>query len=156
MPTDSQNPTGGAAPGPTVVVADDEAHIRMIVAERFRSAGFRVMEARDGEEALELVKTHHPVLIVTDLQMPYMNGVEFCTQVAADEATSHIPAILLTARGHIVSPEDMARTVIKKTMAKPFSAKTLLETAQGVLAASGHPVPLPRPAGKGSITSEAA
>lgn len=154
----SSAPAPGPAAGPSVVIADDEAHIRMIVAERFRSNGFTVFEARDGEEALEAVRTYLPSLVITDLQMPYMNGVEFCTQVAADERTSHIPAILLTARGHIVSAEDLARTIIRKTMAKPFSAKTLFENAQSVLAAAGHPLPMPRPAtsSQRTITGEAA
>jgi CheY-like chemotaxis protein len=119
--------------------------------------GFTVIEARDGEEALHAVRTHLPDLIITDLQMPYINGVEFCTQVAADERTSHIPAILLTARGHIINHESLANTVIRRTMAKPFSAKTLFENAQSVLAEAGRPLTIARPApDKRPLTGEAA
>lgn len=124
----------GEGAGPTIVIADDEAHIRLVVGEKFRSEGFTVIEARDGEEALELVREHKPDVIVTDLQMPYMNGIELCTKVAADAAISGIPALLLTARGHIVDPAQLGATVIRKTMAKPFSAKALFESVKAILA----------------------
>src|SRR5207248_2962957 len=66
-----------------LVIADDEAPIRMVVGEKLRSAGFIVHEARDGEEALELVRVHLPVALVTDLQMPCMNGLELCLALRA-------------------------------------------------------------------------
>ena len=61
-----------------LVVADDETHIRLVVAEKFRAAGHIVFEARDGEEALDLVREHRPDAIITDLQMPYLSGLELC------------------------------------------------------------------------------
>lgn len=118
---------------PAIVVADDEAHIRLVVGEKFRSGGYTVYEARDGEEALELVRAHRPGLLVTDLQMPYMNGLELCTQLAADPRTAEVPALLLTARGHVIPPDALGKTVIRKVLAKPFSAKSLFETAVNVL-----------------------
>lgn len=148
------------ATGPVIVVADDEAHIRLVVGEKFRSEGFTVIEARDGEEALDLIRAHKPDMIVTDLQMPYMNGVELCTQVAGDPVIAHIPALLLTARGHILDPGQLAGSVIRKTMAKPFSAKALYENVQAILAAAvgggdspmlASPTPFKRP-----LTGEAA
>lgn len=134
----ANGPANARSGGPVIVIADDEAHIRLVVGEKFRSEGFTVLEARDGEEALDLVRTHKPDALVTDLQMPYMNGLELCAQVAADPATAHIPALLLTARGHIVDPSQMERTAIRKTMAKPFSAKALVENVQAILGASGE------------------
>lgn len=136
MDTFCQNHSDNVA-GPVIVIADDEAHIRLVVGEKFRSEGFTVIEARDGEEALELVRSHKPNVLVTDLQMPYMNGVELCTQVAADPTIAHIPALLLTARGHIVDPAQIEKSAIRKTMAKPFSAKTLFENVQALLKAGG-------------------
>jgi CheY-like chemotaxis protein len=117
-----------------VLIVDDETHIRLVVGEKFRSEGFAVIEARDGEEALELVDTHLPDVIVTDLQMPHMNGIELCSRIAADPRTAHIPALLLTARGHIVDNGQLDTTVIRKIMAKPFSAKALFESVQNILA----------------------
>jgi CheY-like chemotaxis protein len=92
----------------------------MVVAEKFRAERYTVIEARDGEEALELVRTHVPDALITDLQMPYMNGLELCARLAEDARTAHIPALLLTARGHIVDRSQVGATVIRRTMAKPF------------------------------------
>lgn len=130
-----------SAPAPmmsgSIVIADDEAPIRMVVGERLRSAGFTVHEARDGEEALELIRAHHPLAIITDLQMPYMNGLELCCTLRAAAATRHIPALLLTARGHVLSDDMLARTNIVKVMAKPFGVRDLLAYVQESLVPAG-------------------
>ncbi len=141
-PTTNAGRSIGPAQGgpPTVVVADDEAHIRLIVADRLRTDGYTVVEARDGEEAFELITAQPPNAIVTDLQMPYMNGLELCTRLASDPRTADIPAILLTARGHIVEPSQLGRSVIRKTIAKPFSAKALSE-AVGLMVKGGAGAP---------------
>lgn len=132
---------------PRIVVADDESHIRLVVGEKFRAEGCVVMEARDGEEALEIVRANMPHLLVTDLQMPYMNGLELCTQLAADPRTAGIPAILLTARGHIISDDQISRSCIRKVLSKPFSAKILFEHAAALLGqsfgAASPPLPIP-------------
>jgi two-component system phosphate regulon response regulator PhoB len=121
----------------TLVIADDEAPIRMVVGERLRSAGFTVYEAKDGEEALELVRKHMPTAIVTDLQMPYMNGLELCIAMRGDARTGHIPALLLTARGHVLSDEMMAQTNIKRVISKPFGVRELLGYVQETLIPAG-------------------
>lgn len=117
-------------PGNTIVVADDESPIRLVVGEKLRAAGYTVVEARDGEEALDLVKQHRPIAVITDLQMPYLNGLELCTAMRADPATAEIPALLLTARGHVLSNEMLARTNIKRVMSKPFGVRDLLAYVQ--------------------------
>ncbi|HVU64634.1 MAG TPA: response regulator [Phycisphaerales bacterium] len=121
----------------TLVIADDEAPIRMVVGDKLRSAGIVVHEARDGEEALELVRTHLPVALVTDLQMPCMNGLELCLALRASPRTAHIPAVLLTARGHVLSDDMLARTSIKRVMSKPFGVRELLTYVQETLIPAG-------------------
>lgn len=135
---------------PRIVIADDEAHIRLVVGEKFRSEGCVVMEARDGEEALEIVRVNTPHLLVTDLQMPYLNGLELCTQLAADPRTAGVPAILLTARGHIVEESQLAKSCIRKVMSKPFSAKLLFEQAVGLLSSTFGQGVAPAPLGRTS------
>lgn len=133
MPT-SQGGTSMTSPqqliGNTIVIADDESPIRLVVGEKLRSAGFTVVEARDGEEALDLVRAHRPVAVITDLQMPYMNGLELCTALRSDPATAEIPALLLTARGHVLSDEMLSKTNIKRVMSKPFGVRDLLAYVQ--------------------------
>jgi CheY-like chemotaxis protein len=117
----------------TIVIADDEAPIRLIVGDKLRAAGYTVIEARDGEEALDAVRAASPACLITDLQMPYMNGLELCTALHDDPATRHIPALLLTARGHVLTDDMLARTSIKRVMSKPFGVRELLGYVQSDL-----------------------
>lgn len=132
--------------GKTLVIADDEAPIRLVVSEKLRSAGYTIHEARDGEEALELVLKHVPDAVITDLQMPYMNGLELATRLKGGTTTGTIPVLLLTARGHILSGEQLAQTNILKVMSKPFGVRDLLAFVQTTLA----------PMGAGAMRSRAA
>ncbi|MGQ0627622.1 MAG: response regulator transcription factor [Phycisphaerales bacterium] len=128
----------GTSSPKTLVVADDENHIRAIVVAKIRSAGHTVHEARDGEEALELVRAHRPDMVVTDLQMPRMSGLEMCLHLRADAQTANIPVLMLTARGHILDPNTLGQTNIRETMAKPFGARDLLRRVEAILHGPTH------------------
>jgi two-component system, OmpR family, alkaline phosphatase synthesis response regulator PhoP len=133
----------------TILLVDDEPHITHVMALKLRGAGFTVVTARDGEEALELAKEHRPDLVITDLQMPYMSGLELCVRLRRTPETSETPALMLTARGYVLDPFDLQQTNIKQVLPKPFSARDILARAQEVLAAGAAP-------GAGSIDREAA
>jgi DNA-binding response OmpR family regulator len=111
---------------PTILLADDEAHITCVLAQRLRGAGFAVVAARDGEEALDLALRSTPALVVTDLQMPRMSGLELAMRLKETARTSHIPVVMLTARGYILEPATMGQTNIRHVIGKPFSAKEVL------------------------------
>lgn len=127
-----------------VLIADDEHHIRHMVAAKLRTSGFEVTEARDGAEALDLSRELRPDVVVSDFQMPQMSGLEFCTALAAEQPGVRI--IMLTARGHVLSPEQIRLANIRRMMAKPFSAAKLVECVRELLAGSAA----------GTNTSEAA
>ena len=112
---------------PTVLLADDEAHITCVVAQKLRSVGFLVVTARDGEEALELATRVRPAMVVTDLQMPRMSGLDLAMRLKECPATAGTPVLMLTARGYILDPAVVARTNIKQVMGKPFSARELVK-----------------------------
>lgn len=116
-----------------VLVADDETHITHVVSLKFRKAGFDVVTAQDGEEAYEAVLAERPDLVITDLQMPFMSGMELATKLRETPATAEIPVIMLTARGLALSSDDLAKTNIKTVMSKPFSPKQVLERAESYL-----------------------
>jgi two-component system, OmpR family, alkaline phosphatase synthesis response regulator PhoP len=119
-----------------ILVADDEVHITQVVTLKLRNAGFEIITAADGEEAFEVACQDLPALIITDLQMPYLSGLELCERLRQNAPTSAIPAIMLTARGYALSQADLAKTNIKHVMSKPFSPRELLEMVTTVLGES--------------------
>ena len=117
----------------TILVADDESHILHVVSLKLRNAGFRVVTARDGQEALELAQQEPPDLLITDYHMPQLSGLELCQKLKQDPKTSMIPAIMLTARGYHLEPSDTQQSGILRMLSKPFSPRHLLTTVNEVL-----------------------
>lgn len=110
----------------TILVCDDEPHILHVVATKLRNAGFNVVTAEDGQEALEMARANLPDLVVTDCQMPLLSGLELCTKLKGEPATAATPAIMLTGRGFDLTEADLSGTNIREVMAKPFSPRDLL------------------------------
>ena len=116
-----------------ILIADDEAHIRHIVRNKLEAAGFVAAVAHDGQEALCLAIEFLPDLLITDLQMPEMNGLDLCLSLRAQATTAHIPAIMLTSRGDILTEQQKSLAKIARLIDKPFSPRLLLATVQEVL-----------------------
>ena len=119
---------------PTILIAEDETHIVFILEAKLSAAGFDVVVARNGRDALAAAHEHRPALAITDLNMPLMDGLEFAIALRGDPATAGIPVIMLTGRGHTVSDDDRARTNIRVLESKPFSARHLLAVVQDMVA----------------------
>ncbi len=117
----------------TILVADDESHILNVVSLKLRNAGFKVITARDGQEAYELANTEKPDLLITDYHMPQMSGIELCRKLKESDATAKIPAIMLTARGYSLEPGDTEQSGINQLISKPFSPRQLLTAVNEVL-----------------------
>ena len=120
-------------PAKKILVADDESHILHVVSLKLRNAGFDVVTACDGQEALELAAAERPDLVITDYHMPQLSGLELCRKLKEDPATAAIPAIMLTARGYQLEPRDMEQSGICRMLTKPFSPRHLLATVNEVL-----------------------
>jgi len=120
--------------GKTILVADDESHILHVVSLKLRNAGFRVVTAHDGQEALELAIQERPDLLITDYHMPQLSGLELCRKLKQDPATAGIPAIMLTARGYALEIQDTEQSGILRLLSKPFSPRHLLSAVTEVLA----------------------
>jgi len=120
----------------TILVCDDEPHILHVVSTKLRNAGFEVLTAVDGQEALEVARAHLPDVIVTDYQMPVLSGLELCTRLRAEPATAAIPALMLSARGFVLGQADLQGTNIREVLAKPFSPRELLQKVKDTLATS--------------------
>lgn len=89
-------------PGKTILLIDDDAHIRKMASVRLESEGYRVLTASRGDDGLTLVKKHHPDLILLDLVMPGLDGREVVRALREDATTKDIPVILLT----VVEPSE--------------------------------------------------
>lgn len=116
-----------------ILVVDDEAHITHVLSLKLRNAGYDVTTAADGEEALECALSEKPQLVITDLQMPYMSGLELSIKLREQAQTRDIPIIMLTARGHALDETELAKTNILQVMAKPFSPRQILESVEAML-----------------------
>lgn len=122
-----------------ILVVDDEAHIRHVVSMKLRNAGYEVITATDGEEALELCRAEHPAVVITDFQMPYLSGLEFCKELRRSPETEGIPAIMVTARGFDIETGEMIDAGIADVLEKPFSPRELLRTVNELVSLQGAP-----------------
>lgn len=109
-----------------ILIADDEPHIRHVLSHKLRGAGYDVTVAQDGNEALERARESRPQLLVTDCQMPGMDGIDLCRQLEQDPATAHIPTIMLTSRDFEIGQEQTRGTSIQRVLGKPFSPRQVL------------------------------
>jgi two-component system phosphate regulon response regulator PhoB len=119
----------------TILVADDESHILNVVSLKLRNAGFNVLTAHDGQEALDIASSEHPDLLITDYHMPQLSGLELCHRLRNEPATASIPAIMLTARGYSLDDGDTQESGILRMISKPFSPRQLLAAVNEVLGA---------------------
>ena len=85
----------------TVLVVDDEAPIRLLCRVNLEAEGMKVIEASDGDTGLELARAEHPDVVLLDVMMPGRSGWEVAEELLADESTSSIPIIFLTARAEV-------------------------------------------------------
>jgi DNA-binding response OmpR family regulator len=110
---------------PLILVADDDPDILTLVTVRLERAGYAVVTARDGEEAVQVALDRRPDLAVLDVMMPRADGYEATRRLRGHSETSRMPIILLTAR---VQEEDIARGIeagADDYVTKPFSPQEL-------------------------------
>jgi DNA-binding response OmpR family regulator len=119
--------------GRLVVVADDDEDILVLVRTVLERAGYEVVAARTGVEALVLAQERRPDLAVLDISMPELDGLEVLRRLRADASTSDVPVLLLSAR---VQEDDVARgfaTGANAYVQKPFSPRELADRVSELL-----------------------
>jgi two-component system, OmpR family, alkaline phosphatase synthesis response regulator PhoP len=123
-----------------ILLCDDEIHILRAAEFKFRRAGYEVLCASDGEEAWELIQQHLPDVVVTDCQMPRLNGLGLAERMRANAATADIPVIMLTGKGFELSSRDLKEHYgIRLLLGKPFSPRELFRHVEGVLGLADPP-----------------
>ena len=113
-----------------VLVADDEPHIGRIIKTKLEQGPFHVTLVYDGAEALEALEKSPDIrLLILDLMMPQISGLEVLDRVRADPRWKGLPCLILTAAGQDHQEEDARRRGANDFMTKPFSPKRLLARA---------------------------
>lgn len=115
------------------LVVDDSLSARRSLAEFVKDIGYDVRMARDGIEALEVIETIKPNIILVDLEMPRMNGLELTSHLRNKSATSDIPVIMITSRSTEKHREMADAAGVDAYLTKPFSEDQLLENIQNLL-----------------------
>ncbi|MEI6302315.1 MAG: response regulator [Betaproteobacteria bacterium] len=116
-----------------ILVVDDSATERQFMLETLTKAGFQVVLAENGEEAISKSKTELPDLILMDVVMPGLNGFQVTRTITRDEATKHIPVIMCTSKDQETDKVWGMRQGAKEYLTKPVGAEQLL----GKIAALG-------------------
>jgi len=109
---------------PILLLADDNADIRAYVGNLFKDT-YEIVLAKNGEEGIELAITHIPDIIISDIMMPIVDGIELCSTLKTDERTSHIPILLLTAKAGEENEIEGIETGADAYITKPFSDDVL-------------------------------
>ena len=117
----------------SVLVVDDTVDVLRVVRLALHQE-VRVFAASDGQKGLELAQKHRPNVIITDLMMPVVDGLELTQRIRADARTKHIPILMLTARDDIEDRVAGLDTGVSAYLAKPFSTKELVSTVRALLA----------------------
>jgi two-component system, OmpR family, phosphate regulon response regulator PhoB len=117
----------------TILLVDDEANLRTLVRTTLDDPKYRIVEATDGKEALELVSKEHPDLLVLDWMMPGLSGLDVAKALRQDPATVGLPIIMLTAKGQEKDKEQGRAVGTYAYLVKPFSPLELLEKIEEIL-----------------------
>jgi DNA-binding response OmpR family regulator len=116
-----------------IVVADDDADIRELVVFKLRQDGHEIVAVGDGASAVEACQKATPDLVLLDVMMPGMSGLDACRELRADPALESVPVILLTARAQEADVEQGFNVGADDYVVKPFSPRELASRVSAVL-----------------------
>ena len=116
-----------------VLVADDDADIRDLVAFKLEQAGFEVIAVEDGQTALDQARSRQPTVAVLDVSMPGLSGIDVCRMLRSEPATAGMLIIMLTARVQEQDVEGGFSAGADDYVTKPFSPRELVSRIQSLL-----------------------
>jgi DNA-binding response OmpR family regulator len=117
-----------------ILIADDDEDIRELVAFKLEAAGFEVISVDNGLSALSAAQNRPPDLVVLDVMMPGLSGIDVCRALRAERLTAQLPIILLTARAQEGDVEVGLSAGADDYVVKPFSPRELISRVEAVLA----------------------
>ena len=124
-----------------ILLCDDEIHILRAAEFKLKRAGYDVQTACDGQEGWELIEANPPDLLVTDCQMPRLDGIGLTRRLREHPETRDLPVLMLTAKGFELSHEELAeKWDVLDVIGKPFSPRELLRRVDEILGKEIAPV----------------
>jgi CheY-like chemotaxis protein len=114
----------------TVLIADDEPSLRLLVSATIASEDYEVIEAMDGDEAWRLIRRHHPNVVLLDVQMPGQTGLELTRSIRQDPDLAHTCVILLTSKAQQSDITAGLEAGADRYLTKPFSPLELLRVVE--------------------------
>lgn len=121
-----------------ILVAEDERDIRELIAFTLRFAGFDVMLATNGAEAVEMAEASPPDLIILDVRMPKMSGYEACRRLKENPRTSAVPVVFLSAKGQESEIQQGLASGADEYILKPFAPDELIQQVRDILNRAGR------------------
>ena len=119
-----------------VLLCDDEIQIIRAAEFKIKRAGYDVAIACDGQEGWEMIRQQRPDIVVTDCQMPHLDGIGLIKKLRENPDTADLPVLMLTAKGYELDQEYLFGTLkISELIAKPFSPRELLKSVEQTLQA---------------------
>lgn len=119
-----------------ILIVEDERDIRDLITFTLQFAGYEVISASNGSEAVEMARVEMPDLIMMDVRMPVMTGYEACRLLKADGPTQHIPVVFLSAKGQEQEVQSGMDAGAVDYILKPFSPENLTRRVEEILARS--------------------
>jgi CheY-like chemotaxis protein len=116
-----------------ILIVDNDSHMRLMLEHNLKSEGYLISSAEDGEQAFKIAKNDKPALIITDLNMPKMNGFDLSQKLKKDPETKHIPIILIS--GDIVALNKLRTSTSgpDDILTKPFRLEGLYDSVNSLL-----------------------
>jgi DNA-binding response OmpR family regulator len=111
----------------TILIAEDERDIRDLITFTLTYAGYEVLQATNGEEAVKIALEEKPDLVLLDVRMPYMNGYEACIKMKSEESLQDLPVVFLSAKGQETEVQTGLQAGAVEYILKPFSPDELIE-----------------------------
>jgi DNA-binding response OmpR family regulator len=121
----------------TILVVDDDPVILQLLQVNFEMEGFKVLTAADGQEGVDRTRTDRPDVVVSDVMMPRMSGLELLAVLKGDPTTASIPVLLLTAKAQQADVVDGLAQGADDYVTKPYEPLDLVERVNRLIAASG-------------------
>lgn len=117
----------------TILVVDDEQDLLDLIEYNLRQEGYDVIKAENGKDGIQMAKEHMPDLVLLDIMMPQMDGIEVCDRMREDSTLSHIPIIFLTARSDEKTEIEGLNKGADDFITKPISTTKLVSRIKAVL-----------------------